>query len=134
MRFMLIRRADKNTETGAMPSSELLTAMMNYNQEMAEAGVFLDGVGLRPSSHGARVKITSDKPIVTDGPFAETKELIAGFTLIQVNSREEAIAWVKRWPVLDAPVEIEIRQLFELEDFGPEAINRRPEPGTSEPR
>ena len=119
MRFMLIRRADKDTEAGVLPSPELIDAMMKYNQELAAAGAFLDGVGLRPSSTGARVKITGAKPIVTDGPFAETKELIAGFTLIQVNSREEAIDWVKRWPPLDAPVEIEIRQLFEPEDFAP---------------
>ena len=119
MRFMIIRKADRNTEAGVMPSTELLSAMMKYNQQLAEAGVFVDGTGLRPSSHGARVKIGGGKPTVVDGPFAETKELIAGFTMIQVKSKEEAIEWVKRWPVEDAPVELEIRQLFEIEDFGP---------------
>ncbi|MCC7154393.1 MAG: YciI family protein [Bryobacterales bacterium] len=122
MRFMLIRKADEKTEAGELPGVELINAMMKYNQEMAEAGVFLDGAGLRPSAAGARVKITGGKPAVTDGPFVETKELIAGFTLIQTKSKEEAIEWVKRWPIEDAPVEIEIRQLFEPEDFGPEAV------------
>jgi hypothetical protein len=119
VRFMIIRKADKNTEAGMMPSTELLSAMMKYNEELAKAGVFVDGTGLRPSSHGARVQISGSKPSVVDGPFAETKELIAGFTMIQVKSKEEAIEWVKRWPVEDAPVELEIRQVFELEDFGP---------------
>lgn len=118
MRFMIIRKADKNTEAGVMPGAELLSAMMKYNEELAKAGVFVDGTGLRPSSHGARVRISGDKPTVVDGPFAETKELIAGFTMIQVKSKEEAIEWVKRWPVEDAPVELEIRQVFEMEDFG----------------
>ena len=119
MKFMIIRKADKNTEASMMPSTEQLAAMMKYNEELAKAGVFLDGVGLRASSFGARVKISGPKPAVLDGPFAETKELIAGFTMIQVRSREEAIEWVKRWPVEDAPVELEIRQVFEPEDFGP---------------
>ena len=119
MRFMLIRKADKDTEAGALPSREMLAAMMSYNQEMAKAGVFLQGEGLQPSANAARVKITGGKPLVTDGPFTETKELIAGFTMIQVRSREEAIEWVKRWPALDAGAEIEIRQVFEADDFGP---------------
>ena len=119
MRFMLIRKADKDTEAGALPSREMLAAMMSYNQEMAKAGVFLQGEGLQPSATAARVKITGGKPLVTDGPFTETKELIAGFTMIQVRSREEAIEWVKRWPALDAGAEIEIRQVFEADDFGP---------------
>jgi hypothetical protein len=119
MRFMLIRKADKDTEAGALPSREMLAAMMSYNQEMARAGVFLQGEGLQPSANAARVKIAAGKPLVTDGPFAETKELIAGFTMIQVRSREEAIEWVKRWPALDAGAEIEIRQVFEADDFGP---------------
>ena len=117
MRFMLIRKADKDTEAGIIPSAEFMDAMQKYNQEMARAGVFLDGVGLRASSKGARVKMSGGKPSVTDGPFAETKELIAGFTLIQVKSREEAIEWARRWPPIDADAEIEIRQLFEPEDF-----------------
>jgi hypothetical protein len=119
MRFMLIRKADKETESGALPSREMIAAMMSYNQEMAKAGVFLQGEGLQPSAKAARVKITGGKPIVTDGPFTETKELIAGFTMIQVKSREEALEWVKRWPPLDAGAEIEIRQVFEVDDFGP---------------
>lgn len=117
---MIIRKADKNTEAGILPSTELLSAMMKYNEKLAKAGVFVDGTGLRDSSYGARIKIASgNKPTVVDGPFAETKELIAGFTMIQVKSKEEAIEWVKQWPVEDAPVELEIRQVFELEDFGP---------------
>ena len=119
MRFMIIRKADKNTEAGKLPSTELLSAMMKYNQELAKAGVFVDGTGLRASSSGARVSVTGGKPTVIDGPFAETKELIAGFTMIQVKSKAEAIEWVKRWPIEDAPVELEIRQVFEPEDFGP---------------
>jgi hypothetical protein len=119
MRFMVIRKADKNTEAGALPSQELLTAMLKYNEELAKAGVLLQGEGLRASSNGARVKFSGGTPIVTDGPFAETKELIAGFTMIQVSSRQEAIDWVKRWPVEDGDVELEIRQVFEADDFGP---------------
>jgi hypothetical protein len=116
---MIIRKADKKTEAGVMPGTELLSAMMNYNQQLADAGALVDGTGLRPSSYGARVNISGGKPTVVDGPFAETKELIAGFTMIQVKSKEEAIEWVKRWPIEDAPVELEIRQVFEPEDFGP---------------
>jgi hypothetical protein len=118
MRFMVIRKADKNTEAGALPSQELLTAMLKYNEELAKAGVLLQGEGLRASSNGARVKFSGGTPIVTDGPFAETKELIAGFTMIQVSSKQEAIDWVKRWPVEDGDVELEIRQVFEADDFG----------------
>jgi hypothetical protein len=116
---MLIRRADKDTEAGVLPSVDMFTAMLKYNDELAKAGVLLQAVGLQPSSKGARVRITPGKPLLTDGPFAETKELIAGFTMIQVKSREEAIEWVKRWPAIDAGAEIEIRQLFEAEDLGP---------------
>jgi hypothetical protein len=104
VKFMVIRKADKNTEAGALPSTELLAAMMKYHQELANAGVLLDGMGLRPSSQGTRVTFSGGKPTVVDGPFAETKELIAGFTLIQVKSRAEAIAWVRRWPVEDGDV------------------------------
>ena len=122
MRFMIIRKADKQTEAGVMPSQELLTAMMKYNEEMAKAGVLLQGEGLQASSKGARVKFAGGRPTVTDGPFTETKELIAGFTMIQVRSKAEAIEWVKRWPKEDGDPELEIRQLFEMDDFfkGPE--------------
>jgi hypothetical protein len=119
---MIIRKADKETEAGVLPSTELLAAMMKYNEELVKAGVMLQGEGLQASSKGARVKFSKGKPIVMDGPFVETRELIAGFTMIQVKSKAEAIEWVKRWPALDGhgEVEIEIRQVFEAEDFGPE--------------
>jgi hypothetical protein len=117
---MIIRKADKDTEAGVMPSTELLDAMQKYNEEMAKAGVFVQGEGLQASSKGVRVKLSGGKPTVIDGPFAETKELIAGFTMIQVKSKEEAIEWVKRWPAEDAEAELEIRQVFEAEDFGSE--------------
>jgi hypothetical protein len=122
MRFMILRKADKNTETGAMPSTELITEMMKYNEELIKAGVMLAGDGLHPSSRGARVKFSGGKPTIIDGPFTETKELIAGFTMIEVKSKEEALQWVKRWPALDADgeVELEIRQVIEASDFGPE--------------
>jgi hypothetical protein len=122
MRFMILRKADKNTETGAMPSTELITEMMKYNEELIKAGVMLAGDGLHPSSRGARVKFSGGKPTIIDGPFTETKELIAGFTMIEVKSKEEALEWVKRWPALDADgeVELEIRQVIEASDFGPE--------------
>jgi len=116
---MLIRRADKETEAGVPPTREIFEAMMKYNEEMVKAGVMLEGEGLQPSSKGARVKFAGGRPSVIDGPFTETKELIAGFTMIQVKSKEEAIEWVKRWPCRDAngEVEVEIRQVFEAEDF-----------------
>ena len=119
MRFMIIRRADDETESGAMPGEELLAAMARYNEEMVNAGVMRSGDGLHPSSKGARVSFSGGRPTVIDGPFAEAKELIAGFSIIEVGSREEAIEWVKRWPAMDAGgnVQLEIRQLFELEDF-----------------
>ena len=122
MRFMIIRKADKETEAGVLPSTELLAAMMKYNEELVKAGVMLQGEGLQASSKGARVKFSKGKPTVIDGPFTEAKELIAGFTMIQVKSKEEATEWVKRWPALDGhgEVEIEIRQVFEADDFGPE--------------
>jgi hypothetical protein len=116
---MIVRKADKNTEAGVMPTRELLSAMMKYHQDLANAGVLLDGMGLRPSSQGTRVTFSGGKPTVVDGPFAETKELIAGFTLIQVKSKAEAIEWVKRWPAEDGDVQLEIRPVFEAEDFGP---------------
>jgi hypothetical protein len=127
MRFMIIRKADQKTEAGVMPSEELLAAMGKYNEEMVKAGVLVGASGLQGSSKGARVKFSRGKPTVIDGPFAEAKELIAGYSIIQVKSRQDAIDWVKRWPPLDGDgnVEIEIRQVFELEDFGPsEAVKR----------
>jgi hypothetical protein len=120
MRFMIIVKASKDSEAGIMPSTELLTEMGKYNGELAKAGVLLAGEGLQPSSKGARVKFAGSKRIVTDGPFAETKELIAGFWLIQVKSKAEAIEWVKRAPnpMPGTESEIEIRQVFEADDFG----------------
>ncbi|MDL9997032.1 YciI family protein [Variovorax sp. J22P240] len=122
MKFMIIRKADKDTEAGMMPTEQLVTDMMKYNEEMIKAGVMFDGMGLQPSVKGARVKFNGGKPTITDGPFAEAKELIAGFTLIQVKSREEALEWVKRWPPIDGHgnVELELRQIYEAEDFGAE--------------
>jgi hypothetical protein len=121
MRFMVMIKANKDTEAGVMPSEELLTEMGEYNEELAKAGVLLAGEGLQPSSKGARVKFSGEKRTVIDGPFTETKELIAGFWLIQVKSKEEAIEWVKRCPnPLEGEAEIEIRQVFEAEDFGDE--------------
>jgi len=119
MRFMLLIKADKNTEAGVLPSTELLTEMGKYNEELVKAGVLLAGEGLQPSSKGARVTFSGKKRTVVDGPFAETKELIAGFWLIQVKSKEEAIEWVKRCPnPLDGEAVIEIRQVFEADDLG----------------
>lgn len=119
MRFMVIVKANQDTEAGVMPSEELLTAMGKYNEELANAGVLLAGEGLHPSSKGARVRFSGTTRTVIDGPFSETKELIAGFWLIQVKSKEEAIEWVKRCPnPLEGEPEIEIRQVFEAEDFG----------------
>jgi hypothetical protein len=120
MRFMIIIKASQDSEAGIMPGTELLSAMGNYNEELAKAGILLAGEGLQPSSKGARVRFSGDKPTVFDGPFAETKELIAGFWLWQVKSKEEAIEWVKRCPnpMPGTEAEIEIRQVFELEDFG----------------
>ena len=120
MRFMIIRKADAETEAGVMPTQALISDMMAYNEEMVKAGVMLAGEGLHASSKGARVKFSGGKPQVIDGPFSETKELVAGYSIIDVASREEAIAWVKRWPPLDGhgEVEIEIRQIIAAEDFG----------------
>ncbi len=120
MRFMILVKANESSEAGILPDEELLTEMGKYNEELARAGVLLAGEGLHPSSKGARVKFSGSKRTVIDGPFAETKELIAGFWLIQVNSKEEAIEWVKRCPnpFPGTESEIEIRQVFEAEDFG----------------
>ncbi|WP_353742897.1 YciI family protein [Pseudomonas fluorescens] len=122
MRFMIIIKASQDSEAGVMPSQELLTAMGNYNEELVKAGIMLAGEGLHPSSKGARVKFSGDKHTVIDGPFIETKELIAGFWLWKVKSKEEAIEWVKRCPnpMPGTEAEIEIRQVFEAEDFGDE--------------
>ena len=120
MRFMIIRKADKQTEAGVMPSAALLDAMQSYNEEMVRAGIMLAGDGLRPSRDGAKVKFHRGKPTIVDGPFAEAKELIAGYSIIQVSCREEALDWLRKWPVLDGDgeVELELRQLYEAEDFG----------------
>jgi hypothetical protein len=118
---MVMVRADKNSEAGAMPSQELLTAMGKFNEELVNAGVMLAGEGLHPSSKGARVRFVGKSRTVIDGPFAETQELIAGYWLWKVNSLQEAIEWVKRCPnPLEGESEIEIRQVFEAEDFGAE--------------
>ena len=120
MRFMILVKADQNSEAGVLPSQELLTEMGKYNEELVKAGVMLAGEGIQPSSKGARVRFSGKKRTVIDGPFAETKELIAGFWLIQVKSLAEAIEWVKRVPFSGEPAtEVEIRQVFEAEDFGP---------------
>jgi len=118
MRFMVIVRASKETEAGVLPSQEILQKMGKFNEELVKAGVMLAGEGLHPSSKGARVKFSGDQRTVTDGPFAETKELIAGFWLWQVKSKEEAIEWLKRAP-FDGGTEVELRQVYETEDFAP---------------
>ena len=119
MRFMIIRKADADTEAGVMPGNDLLSAMARYNQSLIEAGMMLDGMGLHPSDKGARIQFKNGKPVITDGPFAETRELIAGFTLIQAKSKEEALDWVKRWPAEDANgnAYLELRRVYEMEDF-----------------
>jgi hypothetical protein len=122
MRFMVIVKADRNSEAGKLPDEKLLADMGKYNEELAKAGVMLAGEGLQPSSKGARVKFSGDKRTVTHGPFPETSQLIAGFWMFQVKSKEEAIEWVKRAPnpMPGTESEIEIRQVFEAEDFGAE--------------
>ena len=122
MRFMILRKADKATEAGVMPSEALLAAMGSYMEQMTKAGVLLGGDGLHPTSKGAKVKFSRGKPTVIDGPFAESKEVIAGWAIIQVSSLAEALDWVKRWPPLDGDgeLELEIRQIFEADDFGAE--------------
>ena len=118
MRFMILVKADKNSEAGVLPDEKLLTEMGKFNEELVKAGVMLAGEGLQPSSKGARVKFSGAKRTVIDGPFVETKELIAGYWLWQVKSKEEAIEWVKRCPnPMKGESEIEIRQVFEAEDF-----------------
>ena len=122
MRFMVLVKADKNSEAGVLPSTQLLAEMGKFNEELVKAGVMLAGEGLQPSSKGARVRFSGSNRTVIDGPFSETKELIAGFWIFQVRSREEAIEWVKRCPnpMPATESEIEIRQIFEADDFGPE--------------
>jgi hypothetical protein len=119
MRFMIIVKASRESEAGVMPTDDIFTAMADYHQELAKAGVLVDANGLQPSSKGWRIEWAGGKKTVVDGPFAETKELIAGYTIIKVKSREEALAWAKRFPNphLDEG-HIEVRQMFELEDFG----------------
>src|SRR5882724_1622548 len=119
MRFMVVVKAVKDSEAGVMPSQEILAAMGKYNEELVKAGVMLAGEGLHPTSTGVRIKFSGKNRTVTDGPFTESKELIAGFWLWQVRSREEAIQWLKRAP-FDGGTEIELRQVFEAEDFGAE--------------
>jgi len=119
MRFMILVKASKDSEAGVMPSRQLLTEMGKFNEELAKAGVLVAGEGLQPTSKGARVRFSGSKRTVIDGPFAETKELIAGFWIWQVKSKEEAIEWVRRCPnPHNEDCEIEIRQIFEAEDFG----------------
>jgi len=120
MRFLVIRKADTQTEAEDIPTPELFKQMGDYMQEMAAAGVLVSGEGLQPSRKGARLKFHGGRPEIIDGPFAETKELVAGFSIIEVASKEEAIAWCKKWPPLDGngEVALEIRQIYEADDFG----------------
>ncbi len=133
MRFMMIVKANKDSEAGKMPSEELLAAMAKYNDELVKAGVLVDLAGLQSSAKGFRVRFSGNKTSVIDGPFAETKELIAGFWIINVKSRQEAVDWARKVPAphgSNEESEIEIRQFFELEDFAPsEAINHHKEVG-----
>jgi len=124
---MIIVKATKDSEAGVMPPEKLLAEMAKYHEELQKAGVLLDGSGLQPSSKGWRVKYSGNKRTVIDGPFAEAKELIAGYTMIQTKTRQEAMEWARRFPnpsIDGKEGEIEVRQLFELEDFGPEAVER----------
>jgi hypothetical protein len=130
---MILVKATKDTEAGVMPEKKLASDMADYHEQLSKAGVLLDGSGLQPSSKGARISYSGGKRTIVDGPFAETKELVAGYTVIQVKSREEAMEWAKRFPSPhgeNADGEIEIRQLYEIEDFGPsEAMERFREMG-----
>jgi hypothetical protein len=121
MRFMILVKANKESEAGVKPPEELFAEMADYHEQLAKAGVLLDGSGLQPSSKGWRIRYSGGKRMVVDGPFTEAKELIAGYTMIQVKSREEAVEWSRRFPnptIDGGDCEIEVRQLFELEDFG----------------
>ena len=135
MRFIVMVKASKDSEAGKMPSEELLGAMAKFNEELVKAGVMLDGNGLHPSSKGARVRFAGNKRSVVDGPFAETKELVAGYWIIQAKNLAEAVEWMKRCPnPHEDDGEIEIRQLFELEDFGDSAaVERHRKIGTIKP-
>ena len=128
MRFMILVKATKDSEAGIMPEEHLMAEMAGYHEELARAGALLDGSGLQPSSKGWRIKYSGAKHTLVDGPFAETKELIAGYTIIHAKSRDEATEWTKRFPNPAGPgkdAEIEVRQLFELEDFAPsESVDR----------
>ena len=134
MRFMILVKASKDSERGVMPTEEQLAVMADYHEQLAKAGVLLDANGLQPSASGWRIRYSGGRRTVLDGPFVETKELVAGYTIIQVKSREEALEWAKRFPnPHDEDAEIEIRPLFELEDFGPgEAIERFREMGVAQ--
>lgn len=137
MRVMILRKADRQTEAGELPSEALIAAMGKYIEEMVQAGVMISGDGLKPSVTGARVKFTGGRATVIDGPFSETKELIAGVSVLQVDSMQEAIDWVKRWPQIDGDggVELEIRPMYELEDFGSsEGVEHIRKVGFAEPR
>lgn len=128
MRFMIVVKATKDTEAGNVGEEKMFAAMTSYHEELAKAGVLLDASGLQPTSKGWRIKYSGQKRTVIDGPFAEAKELIGGYTLIQVKSREEALEWSKRFPNPvgeNEPAEIEVRQLYELEDLGPSAAIER---------
>jgi len=128
MRFMMIVKANKDSEAGVMPTDEVISAMTKYNEELVKAGVLIDLAGIHPSSKGARIRFNGKQRTVIDGPFAETGELIAGYWLIQVKSREEAIEWAKRTPFQEG--ELELRQIFEMEDFAPsEAVEQAKEIG-----
>jgi hypothetical protein len=122
MRFMIIVKSNKDSETGVLPTEELIAPMAKYHEELARAGVLLDANGLQPTSKGWRIKYSRGKRVVVDGPFAESKELIGGYTLIQVKSRDEALEWTKRFPAPfgdAAEGEVEVRQMYELDDFAP---------------
>ena len=138
MRYMILVKANKDSEAGVRPSEELFAAMADYHEQLAKAGVLLDASGLQPSSKGWRVKYTGGKRTVIDGPFTEAKELVAGYTMIQVKSKEEAVEWSRRFPnptIDGGDCEIEVRQIFELEDFGEsEAIDRFREMGLATQR
>ncbi|MGF7006788.1 YciI family protein [Aminobacter sp. BE322] len=136
MRFMFVVKASKDSEAGIMPSAELISAMADYHEDLAKAGVLLDGSGLQPSSKGWRITWSGGRKTVTDGPFAETKELIAGYTIIQVKTREEAMEWANRFPNPQMENgQIEVRQMFDLEDFEPsEGIDRFRDMGIAQDR
>ena len=133
MRFMILVKATRDSEAGVMPEEDMMSVMADYHEQLAKAGVLLDASGLQPSSKGFRIRYSGEKRTVMDGPFAEAKELVAGYTTIKVNSREEALEWAKRFPNpagTGKEAEIEVRQLFELEDFAPgEAVERFKEMG-----